>query len=84
MSKSNNRIQNIKKVIRILLRIVFVVYLLLLLLVIVFKYPSGMTRPAIEAWLHGDKISRMPPKLIPFRTIITYVKSVQAVHDWFF
>ena len=64
--------------------ILFVVYILILLLVIVFKYPTGMVSSSIERWKAGEEINRMEPQLVPFKTIVFYIKRVQAAYDWFF
>ena len=58
--------------------------MVILILVIVLKFPTSLVINTFNSWQHGDKIFRLQPQLIPFKTIIDYLDQVQAVHDWFF
>lgn len=64
--------------------ILFIIYIAFLLFVIVLKFPTGLAKGTINIWLDGGTINRLSPQLIPFKTIIFYVRHVQAVYDWFF
>lgn len=64
--------------------LLFVVYIFLLILVIVFKYPTGLVSSSIERWKAGQQPVRLEPQLVPFKTIIFYIKRVHATYDWFF
>ena len=65
--------------------IVFIIYLLVLFLVLVMKFPQmNMFYVIVDRWKTGIKLSFVDkPNLIPFKTIIEYVGSVQTIHDWF-
>lgn len=65
-------------------KIFFAVYMGAVILVLVLKFPTGLVTRTVRVWLDGGDVTRMSPQLIPFDTIVFYVKSVQAVTDWFF
>lgn len=62
---------------------IFVLYLGILFLVLVLKYPTGMVSSSIRAWKNGAEVVRLEPQLIPFRTIIPYIRQARAISDWF-
>ena len=74
----------ISKVLRKIAKPAFVVYLGFLFLVLVFKFPTRMVLDTFSRWKTGGGVVRMPPQLVPFKTIIFYVNHVQAITDWFF
>lgn len=73
-----------KKIIKNSFIVLFVIYILLLFLVLLFKYPTTMVSDAVARWKSGAEIVRIKPQLVPFQTIVEYIKNVQAPYDWFF
>lgn len=79
--RNNKRKNNIPR--KVIIGI-FAVYICVLLLVVIFKFPTRMILDSYLNWKNGATIERMRPQLIPFANITLYVRSVQAVTDWFF
>lgn len=75
---------NKRKIVRKGAVLLFVIYIFLLFLLIVFKYPTGLVSSVIERWKAGEELVRLEPQIVPFKTIVLYVKNVQAIYDWFF
>lgn len=55
----------------------------LVILVLVLKFPTGLVTDTIKIWMEGGGVARMEPQLVPFKTIIFYVKRVHSFNDWF-
>lgn len=64
-------------------KIIFTIYMGFVVLVLVFKYPTGLVSGAIKHWMNGGEFVRAKPQLIPFETIVDYVKQVHSLTDWF-
>ena len=62
----------------------FIIYICFLVLVIILKFPTGLVSGTIARWQAGEEVVRMEPQLVPFKTTIFYVQSVQTIYDWFF
>lgn len=74
---------NKEKILRKCLITVFVLYLGILFLVIVLKYPTGLVSGSIREWRNGAEVIRLKPQLVPFGTIIPYIKQAHVISDWF-
>lgn len=72
-----------KEIVKNSLIVLFVVYILLLFLVLLFKYPTTMVSDTIARWRAGEEVVRMEPQLVPFETVVQYVKNVHSLNDWF-
>lgn len=70
-------------VIRRNVKLLFTIYMGILIFVIIFKFPTLMVKNTIIDWMNGGEVIRLSPKLIPFDTIIFYVRNVHSLNDWF-
>lgn len=59
-----------------IIKIGFVIYIILVLTILLFKAPTD-----IAIW--KSEPHRLPVKLVPFETIIFYVRNVHSFTDWF-
>ena len=65
-------------------KILFVFYMGTVIWVLVLKFPTGLVTGMFRKWMNGEDVVRMSPQWMPFKTIISYVRQVQSVKDWFF
>lgn len=72
-----------KNILRRVAIFLFLIYIVLLFLVLVFKYPTGMLQGTFENILEGKDVIRLEPRLVPFQTIIEYVRNARVINDWF-
>ena len=63
---------------------IFTIYMAVLVLVIILKFPTSLVTDTVKLWMEGEKMDRLQPQLMPFKTIVFYIKNVQAIYDWFF
>lgn len=72
------------KIIKNIIRILFIIYIAALLSVLVFKLPTRLAADIIQRWFQGGKITHGTIQWVPFKTIVAYAGQVRTVTDWFF